>query len=236
MVEGDLFREVEEDLRREQLARAWDKYGIYVLGLAALIVVVAAGMQIYDWWQYKRSSEAGAAYVNALKLGEDGKQAEMRAALEKLAREAPRGYALLATLRAAAAAVDAGKAGEAVTLYQSVANDAFADENLRSFALIQTASLQVDTLSAGDIAAKLKSLNVAGNAWRHSARELMGLAYFRAGKSAEAEQLFQDIAADPEAPQEMRRRAQTMLALLVSPLDTKPEPVKEPSQNEAKTQ
>ncbi len=236
MVEGDLFREVEEDMRRERLARAWEKYGVYVLIAALLIVLVTAGIQINAWWNAKRASETGESFVKALRLAEEGKTAEMVAALDKIAREAPRGYAVLATLRSAAAAAEAGRMDDAIALYQSVANDAFSDENLRNFAELQLAALQIDKVPPADIVKRLSPMNTAGNAWRHSARELIGLAHFKAGNAGDAEALFQDIAADPEAPAELRRRAQIMLALLVSPLNAKPEAAKELPQNEAKTQ
>ena len=38
----DLFREVEEDLRREQFSKLWEKYGAWVIGLAVGIVVLTA--------------------------------------------------------------------------------------------------------------------------------------------------------------------------------------------------
>ena len=37
---SDIFREVDEDLRREQYKKLWERFGSYVIGLAVLIVVV----------------------------------------------------------------------------------------------------------------------------------------------------------------------------------------------------
>ncbi len=45
---SDIFREVDEDLRREQFKRLWDRFGTYVIGLAVLIVVVTAGYRGWD--------------------------------------------------------------------------------------------------------------------------------------------------------------------------------------------
>ncbi len=236
MVEGDLFREVEEDMRRERLARAWEKYGVYVLAVAVLIVVVTAGLQISAWWNEKRASETGERFVKALRLAEEGNAVDMMAAFEKIAQDAPRGYATLASLRRAAAAVEAGRKDDAIALYQAVANDAFADKTLRTFAELQLAALQIETVTAAQIVERLTPINAPGNAWRHSARELMGLAHMKAGNRADAEALFQDIAADPDAPADLRRRAQLMLALLVSPSTARPEAARELPNNEAKTQ
>ncbi len=237
MVEGDIFREVEEDMRREQYARAWNKYGVYVIIAAFAIVAGVAGYQVWQWWQAKQASQNGEAFINAAKLGEDGKPDEMIVAFGKLIDSDPRGYGVLAKLRLAQAEARRGKEEEAASHYGSVADDAFADSSLRDFARIQWASLQVDKLSEAEIRKRLEPLAAAGSPWRHSAREMIGLAAFKAGKSTEAEQYFQDIANDPESPSELRRRALTMLALI--PKTSAPPQAaenKEPARNEAKTQ
>ncbi|MDZ4790091.1 MAG: tetratricopeptide repeat protein [Hyphomicrobiales bacterium] len=237
MVEGDIFREVEEDMRREQYARAWNKYGLYVFIAAFAIIAGVAGYQAWQWWQLKQASENGEAFIRAVNLGQDGKKDEMTAEFGKLVSADPRGYGVIAKLRIAQGEASAGKTDEAAANYNSVAQDAFADPFLRDFARIQWASIQVDKLPDADIRNQLVSLTTPGNSWRHSARELIGLASFKAGKMIEAEQYFQDIASDAEAPSELRRRAQTLLALIPKP-SAPPQAAdnKEPARNEAKTQ
>lgn len=237
MVEGDIFREVEEDMRREQYARAWNKYGVYVIAAAFAIVVGVAGYQAWQWWQAKKSSENGEAFVRAVNLGEDGKKDEMTAALVKLSEADPRGYGVLAKLRLAEAASDAGKTDEAAAQYDAVSKDAFADAILRDFARVQWAYLQIDKAPQQEIVQRMEPMTGARHNWRHSARELIGLAAFKAGKTVESEQYFQEIASDLEAPSELRRRAQTMLALI--PKTNAPRSAgetKEPARNEPKTQ
>ena len=48
---SDIFREVDEDLRREQYKRLWDRFGGYVIGLAVLIVVAVGGYKAWEWWE-----------------------------------------------------------------------------------------------------------------------------------------------------------------------------------------
>ncbi len=237
MVEGDIFREVEEDMRREQYARAWNKYGIYVVIAAFAIVAGVAGYQAWQWWRVKQASQNGEAFVTAARLGETGKTDEMIAAFGKLMESDPRSYGVLARLRIAEAEAKRGKADEAVGHYSAVAEDAFADSFLRDFARIQWASIQVDKLSEDEIRKRLEPVLAPASPWRHSARELLGLAAFKANRNTEAEQYFQDIASDAETPSELRRRALTMLALIPKTA-TSPQAAenKEPARNEAKTQ
>jgi hypothetical protein len=236
MVEGDLFREVDEDLRHERIAKIWEAYGVYVLIGAFLIIASVAGYKTWQWWSEKQAAENGEAFVKVLALGEDGKTAEMNAGLKNISQHGTRGYAVLAKLHLAAQYLSEGKNDEAAAEYNSVANDGFISQEIRSYALIQAAALALDKSSTADTRKRLQSLNEASSPWRFSARELIGLAAYKEGAFGEAEELFQQIAGDSKAPAQMRRRAETMLALLVKPAPQPSDKAKEPARDEAKTQ
>ncbi len=214
MSEDNIFREVDEEMRREQMAALWDNYGVYVLIGASLIVAIVAGYSVYNWWSEKRAAENGAAYYQASELVDDNKGAEAIAAFAKLARDGGLGYRTLANLEQAAIHAQEGRKSEAVALYETVSRSD-ADSMLRDFAKLQAAALRLDEAEPAEMTKRLGGLNADTNPWRYSARELLGLAAFRSGNTAESEKLFNQILGDPSAPAEIRRRAETMLALLV---------------------
>ena len=45
---SDIFREVEEDVRRERFEQIWKQYGDYIIAGVAVIVIAIAG---YELWQ-----------------------------------------------------------------------------------------------------------------------------------------------------------------------------------------
>ncbi len=53
-----LFREINEELRREQFAKLWERYGTYIIGLVVLVIVAVAGAKI---WESQRLAAANAA-------------------------------------------------------------------------------------------------------------------------------------------------------------------------------
>lgn len=214
MSDDNIFREVEDDMRREQIARAWDKYGVYVLATAAAIVVIVAGYNIYNWWDEKRAAENGNAYIQASRLLTEKKADEARDAFAKLANTSSEGYQTLANLERAAIHAQAGRKGEAVAMYEKVVRSA-TDPMLRDYAQLQAATIRVDEADQAEMTKRLGGLNADTNPWRYSARELLGLSAFRSGNTAESEKLFSQILGDPAAPAEIRRRAEVMLALLV---------------------
>jgi hypothetical protein len=212
--DNTIFREVDEDLRREQMAAMWDKYGVYLLIAAGLIVFIVGGYNINLWWQEKRAAESGEAYFRAGELLADKKNDEALKAFDDLASAAGGGYETLAGLRVAAIRAEQGRTGEAVKLYDDIAKGG-ADATLRDFARLAAATLRVDEADYAEMQQRLEGLNKDTNAWRYSARELLALAAFRSGNAGESEKLFSQILGDPAAPAEMRKRAEAMLALLV---------------------
>ena len=60
----------------------------------------------------------------------------------------------------------------------------------------------------------MEALTADTNPLRHSAREALGLAAWKEGNSADAQKLFEQIAADDAAPRDMRERAELMSELI----------------------
>ena len=112
-----IFREVDEDVRRDKAAEFWAKYQNYVIGLAALIVLATAGYRFYDYRREQTAEAAGAAFQQALTDIRDGKNAEAAAAIAKLTSDAPKGYQVLARFADAALKAKAdAKAGPALMM------------------------------------------------------------------------------------------------------------------------
>lgn len=211
-----MLRELESEVRREQMAKLWDRYGIYVIAVAVLIVASVGG---YKWWEARTLSaaaEAGAQYQAAMQLVEQGKGDEARQAFEALVRDAPSGYASLARLQLAGEAASAGRKDEALAAFEAIAADGSVEPLLRNYAQLQSAALKLDTADFTEMENRLTSLTDENNAWRHSARELLGLSAYRAGQLEEARQIFLELAADQKTPPSVRERAGIMMGLITS--------------------
>src|SRR5258708_37882091 len=83
---SDIFTEVDEEVRREQLKKLWERYGNYVVAAVILVVAAVAAWRGYDYWQIRKAAETGAAYHAAARLAEGGKPGQAAAALAKMRR------------------------------------------------------------------------------------------------------------------------------------------------------
>ncbi len=70
------------------------------------------------------------------------------------------------------------------------------------------------TAPDADVLAKLQPLALDANPYHALARETQALAYLRQGNNAQAKALFTQITTDPTASDNLRNRAQALLASL----------------------
>jgi hypothetical protein len=210
---SELFDEVDEEVRREQLKRLWDRYSIYIIAAALLIVAGVGGWRGYQYLEAKKAAEAGAAFDSAVELSDQNKHAEAQAAFEKLAATAPGGYRMLARLRAAAEAANGDpKAG--ARMFDDIAADASVGALEQDLARIRAAGLLLDTESYQNMLQRLEAAAKPGATFRHSAREMLALSAWRANDTTAARQWLDMIANDGETPSAMRSRAEALQALL----------------------
>jgi len=209
-----LAREVDEELRREQLLKLWERYGTYIVAAAALIIVGIGGFKYYEHRRGVAAEAAGARLALASRELAQNKKAEASKTLDELAATGPAGYAALARLRLAAADREAGKTAEAASAYEAIAKAGGIDPLLGDYAQLQAAMLRVDGASWTDMQNRLNGIAGDNNPWRFSARELLGLAAQKAGKNEEARTEFQRLLGDRNTPPSIAERARIMMAML----------------------
>ena len=223
MTDESLFREVDEEVRRQQLQDLWKRWGNLFIAASLVVLVVIAG---FKFWQYKQQqlAEAGAvSYFAAVKLATDGKTAEADKKLQDLSSGPHSGFALLAQLKEAGQLGQAGKIDEAVKAYDSIAASSQVDQNTRNAARIRSAMLLVDTAPAAEITQRVGDLNSPQSIWRNEVREILALAAYRTKDYLTADKLLNEILSDAEAPANLRQRAQILISLLAPRLD-QPQP------------
>jgi hypothetical protein len=207
-----LIKEVDEDLRQEQLEKLWKRHGSAIVALAVAVVLAVAGWQGWRSWETKQRVASSQRFTEAVKLIEQGKRDDAGAQLQALAADGTKGYRLLARLKQAELRQQAGDAAGAATIYAAVAADSGVDRVYRDMAEIKAAYLRLDGNDPAAVEKAVEPLAVETNAWRHSAREIMALAAVKRGDTAKAADLFRKLAEDAAAPQGLRARAAEMLA------------------------
>jgi hypothetical protein len=212
---SDIFQEVDEEVRREQFKKLWERYQVFVIAAAVLIVLGVAGWRGYDWWQNKKAGEAGAAFEAAIALSQQGKHAEAEAAFSKIAQDSTTTYSALAQVRAAAELAQTDPKA-AVAAYDKIAANMSVGAELRDLAGLRAGALLIDSGSFADARQRLEPLAAPDHTFRHTARELLALAAWRSGDTATAKRWIEMINTDPGTPPDERNRMEMLSSLMAS--------------------
>lgn len=210
--EDNFLREVEEEIRRERLERLWKEYGTYFLAAAALIVIGVLGYKFVENRRITAAQTTGERYEGAMNLASTGKEGSAEKEFEAIVADGTGGYPELARLQLAGVLLKQGKKPEAIAAYEELAKSTTADPLLRDYAALQAASARMGTADFTELQNRLTRLMADTNPWRFSARELLGVAAFKAGKPDEARATLTPLLVDQKTPQSIAERAQIVLA------------------------
>jgi len=212
-----LFREVEEDLRSEQLLRLWKRFGGYVIAAAVTVVVVVAGVEGWTAWQSSVRTKEAERYFTASVATPQAESPAVAQALETLRDTGQTGYAALAGLRRADMLANQGDVSAAIQAYDALSADGSAPQAVRDLASMLAALRALDLEDVDSVRGRLRPMTGADNPWRPLAQEMLALLASKDGQVAEARALYESLADDREAPQGVRRRAADMLLALGGP-------------------
>jgi hypothetical protein len=211
----DIFQEVDEEVRREQLKKLWERYGGYLIAACIVVVIGVGGWRGYQWWQAKQAAQSGAAFEQAVTLAESGKHQEAATAFAELSADGTAGYRVLARLREAAELATTDRKA-AIAAYDAIAGDSRAGQVVQDLAAVRAGFLLVDTAPYPEIVQRLEAVAAPDRAFRHSAREILALSAWKSGDMAAARRWTEMIMADPQTPPGQRSRAQMLSELIAA--------------------
>jgi hypothetical protein len=209
---SDVFREVDEEVRREQLKKLWERYQYLIVGVVLLVVVGVGGWRVYEHFQTRQAELIGTQFENAIALADSGKHDEAEQIFAQIAADGTSAYRALARIRQAAALAQTNAAA-ATEAYQRISADSSVEQVLRDLAALRAAGLLIDAGSYIDARKLLEPLAQPGRDFRHAARELLALNAWKAGDRPGAMKWYAAILTDPEAPASSRTRVEMLIAL-----------------------
>jgi len=210
--QDNFLREVEEELRRERFERIWKEYGTFILAGAALIVIGVLGYKYVENRRITAAQTTGERYEGAMDLVSSKKEGSAEKEFAAIVAEGTGGYPELARLQLAGVQLKQGKKAEAVATYDELAKSSGADSLLRDYAALQAAGVRLGEADFTEMQNRLNPLMGDASPWRYSARELLGVAAFKAGKPDEARNILTPLLVDQKAPPSIVDRAQIVLA------------------------
>ena len=209
-----LFREVDDDLRHEQINKLWKAYGSWIITAAVLIVAVVAGHEGWQAWQRSVRNDEARTYEQALSRLQAGEDAS--AALAAIGKTGTTGHRDLARLQEAALLLKQGKGTEAVAAYQALYADSKTDKVFADLSRILAVQHGMD-LPGADVKALesvLTPLLDPASPFRHLAAEAKALLALQDKRVEDAKTQLNALFADRTTPAGVRSRARDLLSAL----------------------
>ena len=208
------YREVDEELRRDQFTDYWKRYGKLAIAGVALLIAALAG---YLWWEQQKEVKAGekaGVLIEAFDQIAAGNKAAAAQKLEGLTKADLPGYRAAALLTQADLAIESNDIPRAIALFRQVADDGRLADPYRQLALVRGTALEFDKLQPRAVIDRLKPLAVPGGPWFGSAGEMVAISHMKLNQNQEAARIFAAMAKDKQLPDSLRSRAVQMAGSL----------------------
>jgi len=201
------LREVDENLRRDQLRDFFKKHGNLMIAGVVVFLVASGG---FIWWKQHDVQRSEAQVEQLAGVYKDigaGNSAQAPQQLDELSKSSSKSISASAQFARAALALQQNDVKFATGTYKTMAADSSLPKPYRDAALIRQTSLEFDQIQPQEVIARLEPLAKPGEPWFGTAGEMTAVALMKQGKRREAGQLFAAIAADKGVPDTIRARA-----------------------------
>ena len=212
---SDIFREIDEELRRDNLLKLWKQYGRYVIAAVVAVFVVAAAIVAWREHQTSQRRAQSVRYSTALAMVREGKDAEAEKAFAAIGNEGG-GYGVLAAFQEGELLAKAGDRKGAAAVYDRIAASSNYDREFRDMATLLSVMQSLPDGDPPTLIKRLDPLTAEGSPFRPTALDLTAAAKLKSGDKPGALDLYRKLADDLTAPQGVRARAAEMAAALAS--------------------
>jgi len=204
------LREVDEELRRDQLLGFWRRWGRWLI-VAIIVALGALALVLFlNHRGQARTEEQGEKLNSAIQDLAEGKVTSARATIDQLATNADPGIRALAMMNQGNLALSKNDLKGAAARFAAIAGDSTLPQTFRDLALIRQTNVEFDTLKPEMVIQRLFPMATPNSPWFGSAGEMVAMAYIKQGKRAEAAKLFSQIAQQKDMPPELSQRAVQM--------------------------
>lgn len=209
-----LAKEVDAELKNDQIKAFWKKYRFLLIGLAALAIVIAIGFELYQsWWTKTRLSESD-QFETAAVLSYQGQYDTALKNLTDLSENGKTDYRYLADLKRAAILIQKNENETAFNLLNALISNKNAPEEFKSIAQLSLAGHQIDIQKPEDIQIQLQPLLNESNPFYGSAAELMAIIYLKQNNQDAAKNILNQALQSTSVPLNVKQRLSELLSVI----------------------
>ena len=205
---ANIFREVDEDIRKERYINLFRKYGVYVIALIVIIVGTLAGIQFYSGYQVNRNEMLFAEYINIIENNSDD-------TLEKLSDSGNTSNLFLNgmyLLKRSDLLVASGQIDQATLLLSEAIENNALNKIHNDVAIYKLLMINIETLSIEEIKSYQNKLISEVDAF-YLTEELIAIKFLIEGQKEDAIKKFSELSTDNSVPIEIKNRSAVFIKI-----------------------
>jgi hypothetical protein len=150
---ADIFDEVSEELKQDQLKQIWNKYSKYIISVAFILFISVLGYFFYDKWRLEKIEVSSSQFFSGIEKLEKKEFLSSIETFSKNIDQAHQGYKTLSLFGIAEANFKIGKVDEMILNYKSIYENQNIDVYYRDLARLL--SVMKDNVSSFEIQKKI---------------------------------------------------------------------------------
>lgn len=150
---ADIFDEVSEELKQDQLKQIWNTYSKYIISVACILFISALGYFFYDKWKLEKIEVSSSQFFSGIEKLEKKEFLSSIEIFSKNVDQAHQGYKTLSLFGIAEANFKIGKVDEMILNYKSIYENQNIDVYYRDLARLL--SVMKDNVSSFEIQKKI---------------------------------------------------------------------------------
>ncbi len=203
---ANIFREVDEDIRKERYINLFKKYGVYVVVIIVIIVGTLAGIQFYSNYQISKNEILFTEYINIL-------EANREDSLEKLNNLNDSSNSFIKgmnLLKRTDLLISRGEIDTATLLLDQGIDSKFLNKIHHDVAIYKLLMINLEDLNIDEFKSYQDKL-LSGSEILYLTEELIAIKYLIEDKKEDAIKKFNDLLKIKDIPIEVINRSSTFL-------------------------
>ena len=205
---ANIFREVDEDIRKERYINLFRKYGVYVIAIIVIIVGTLAGIQFYSGYQVNKNEMLFAEYINIIENNSDD-------TLEKLSDSGETSNIFLNgmyLLKRSDLLVASGQIDQAILLLSEAIENNNLNKIHNDVAIYKLLMINIETLSIEEIKLYQNKLISEVDAF-YLIEELIAIKFLIEGQKEDAIKKFSELSTNNSVPIEIKNRSAVFIKI-----------------------
>ena len=205
---ANIFREVDEDIRKERYINLFRKYGVYVVAIIVIIVGTLAGIQFYSGYQVSKNEILFAEYINIIENNSDD-------TIEKLSNSGNTSNLFLNgmyLLKRSDLLVASGQIGQATLLLSEAIENNTLNKIHNDVAIYKLLMINIETLNIEEIKSYQNKLISEVDAF-YLTEELIAIKFLIEGQKEDAIKKFSELSTNNSVPIEIKNRSEVFIKI-----------------------